>query len=763
MAAFDDEDILTTLFRLRPQEAVAPVAAGMPLPEQPPVTLGNEASAQAPFNFMPQINLPGQDPAQVANLVPGDPRAGAAPKVPFGSPYAINEYVPPGTEPQPFAGELAPRDVAEPTIKRPQVDPLTAARNEQGAAAQAVGNATSSLEMAKLDAAGARIDRQATAGEQYAAAGAALDDQFRQSRDQARMEAERETGRWLQKMEAMAAEEPNPTRYWQNQDGFGKSLWLLGMAMSSAALIGEKGAGQKTNPVLSMLQNELDKDVQAQKARMAKQYETEKTRGDIMQRRQGEKMTDLKDDYSMYYQRLEGLKQAAMLRAQAPGPEDTKAAMLMGVQKITELQFGLANEHAKEQFQAREATLSRAHSAYQAKLNRDHELAMKDMEVKARAESERLKAGQDALKDYRGISPTTGIRVTNSAGKPIGLGQDGAFLVEKGENEKAVRDIASSAQTRYDSMKYVARALRKGDDLVLLLKRDPEFQQHLTKLGYATAKEMAPGIVTDKDFSNGLRAKIGADLETFTGRVGVASGIGADMESLADAMDIAIRNMPKHVSNQLRAHLNSSLPGYEGDDVRVDWTPKSLEAPEPAKDTLDTRAARWNIDTGATGTMSPKEFDAREKAGTLPAYAPTAPGKTSTERIVKTAIEDMQASGPDMAREVAQKAIAATITDDRARAELIRDASKAYDKAVQVSYSIVGTGPKTPDQIMADSIAKGIEVSPREAKVMSDASQRADLAIQWYNKQVTQGFLPDLTQVKEANPDPGIAGSYKTR
>lgn len=647
-------------------------------------------------------------------------------------------------------GAPAPQSVPGTPRPNPKTDPIGAAQWDQDRAAENVANATAQTGVTQLQAAGEKIARQANVIDQSNNKQAELDRAYQAQRAEARKRADEETGRWLQDMERLAKTEPNHQRYWQNQDSFGKGLWLLGMAFSSMAQLGQKNAGQR-NSVMEMLQQEIAQDVEAQKESLSRQMNVKKVQGDILQRNQMERIADLKEDHSLYFMRLEGLKQAALLRANAPGAADMKLAYQMGAQKLAELQNGIVANRANEAFTAHESALARGNAFAIAKMHDATELLKAQMEIGARQSA----AKNGLMKDYSAIPTTQGIRVLDDAtGKPIGPGVDekgqptGAFYVKE-KNEEKVRQLAADAQQTYSAMKRVSAALHSDTPLEILLQKDPQLEADLIKLAYSETKANEPGgRVTDKDLQVNMKAVLGADLTTFRNRA-FTEGLGSGQAKLADFMDRHIKDYKGKVENALRSELPAELPEFGSKKVRVEWTPQELTAPEPAKETYAGKMSRYGIEVPQTNNLNSQEaFDTAQKAGTLPAYAPNG-GDKPTQQLVNEFKTDMAGATSTTVRQLAEKAIDAVRNDPRAARELAQAADTQVARVANVERALVMSGYKTPDAIVEQGKQLGLDIPDDQAQTMSKASTTATKALDWWREQRVE-YEKTLNSIKVA-------------
>lgn len=653
-----------------PQEANPLVNPGGPLP---------------PSNSLPGAGLPpAPGPVPGAPMVPGDSDYGAQPQVPAGSPYA---YQAPGST------DYKP-PVAKPGRQLP-IDLTTAGANEELQAAADEAKIKSGIVSADLEQKNKILGGEAAAQEQHSKDLAVADLQYQQNRAKAHQDAALETAKWVDQMDTLARTEPNPHRYWENQDAFGKGLWLAGMLGSLASQIGEKGAGQRPNPVIQMLEGEITKDVQSQKDRLSNQRDVLKQKGDIMLKNQAMTLSDLHDDHSMVYTRLDSLQKALVLRAQQMSPDDqNRMSLLAGADYLGQARQKIILDKNHELAQIRAKKVEQDHAAWMQKSRQtfeesqkalDRQLARDLTQEKIDAKiSAGIKAGPEMSGPFKAentgsFSPaTTGINVITK--NQDGTVTSGPLVVAGQKNEEAARQLADSAPRKYQALNTVASALHSDTGFDVLLKRDPALQAAIIELGYASAKDFdRGGRVNDKDYSLGVQSQIGGDLDTVSGRVMTITGAAADQGKLADFVDTKVRNYPKEVSVKLGALVDPRIhPG----NVEVQWTPPKVTVAKPE---AVTGAREINAEYGIGSPPTPlqtqqhlEEAQALEAKGikTLPPYQP------GNQPVVTKFNQDAKGALPDDIRERASKALDEVKGDPRATQEIIQ-ASNAASNAAQ--------------------------------------------------------------------------------
>lgn len=676
----------------KPRPAYDPKAS--PAPLSGPLKVGTgmdygETRAESVGQALPQV--PGLPPEPFdPGLADSDPRAltahpGLQPRVPAESPYALGTYVPEGREGERFAPIPEAREsipAPAPARGRP-VDPLTAARQEEEAAIMGAGEAHIMAGQAKIAAERQVIQAQAQAMEQHQASKLQADMNYQASRELARQNAAVETMKWMQSMEDMAKREPNHQRYWQNTDGFGKGLWLLGMAFSGAAQIGRQDAGLRPNPVLEMLQSEISKDVESQKERMARERDVLKTKGDLMLRTQDQSMADLKDDYSLTWARLDALEKAAVLKASAPGTMAEQAAWQQGIAWIQEAKAGIAGRKVHELSAAREAAIARAHSSDEKRKDRNLQLQLAQIEASAKIAAEQAKAagtgkamaGPYERKDLRAVDMKgTGISVVDEAsGRPINL------LVHKDQHDNFTK-ATQHFNTMYDALKQMRDIMSSGAEWDVILRDNPQLESLITQLGYQATDQLAPGDrKTDQDVRYGMKYMFGQNYDTTTGRI--AGRIVTSPEDVVKFLDRQLATYPKKAQETLSHYLDPDI--YDGAKVRMQFSPVNLAPTEKYEPTLEDEAKQAGVPAAKPQTIG--SIYGLEQAETLEKVAPGSLPKMKTGNATEVSKLKTQAArmSPERIDQFANAAYEKVRGDDRAQAEILRIQRDAREKAVE--------------------------------------------------------------------------------
>lgn len=623
----------------------------------------------------PQGGPPGMTPPSPLPFQPNDL---AFPQ----DPYQAQGRPGPDVSTQPVVPPQAPIPDAGPGYKPADVAGAAAGENT------ALTDTAKSVEdaaLAKTNALAATAGRKAEVYEGHAKAQGLVDNQYQIARAAARKDADAETAAWMRDIEQKTRQEPSPSHWFESQNSFGKILFTLSLAFGALA--------QSKNPAiknigLEMINAEVDADMQRQKEKLARQMEAAKMKGQRIDAKLAQRLADAKDDHTLMAERMATIQQAAMERAQAPGPEDQRAAYAAAAQWASEKRFEIAGKRSDRAYLERENKLNRDAENARSYMTdkRDRDLAkMTSQEhydlagVRFGMMADKAAKGPDKLKDTRTLSPDiTGLRVLDvDTGKPVGP-HSGGGLVVSDKVEKDVINLTKSAQEHYATLKRISKELEKDEDWATLLKRNPQLQSDLTTIGYQTAKENDPGgRITDKDFVSGVEQATGGDLLSLKGRI-AAGTFSAGQGKLKEIVDKQIRDMPARISNTAGAYVDASIPGYEG-KVRVDWTPKAVEIDEPKGPSPKQTDSTYGI----SGTIrSPNDLAELEraqkltKAGAPDSLPPYKPGVES--KVVKT-LADFEGVTPEKIAQRAEAAKKSVAGDQRAVLE-IEQAKQAETK-----------------------------------------------------------------------------------
>lgn len=642
------------------------------------------------------------DPITAALAAYGAPPGGAQAQIPVqpglqplsggddqGGPITDPSQLPPPQQYQPTTDAASsPVVPVQPPLASGDV---RGAAKEQNAAVNAEAGNIAATELAKTNALATHADARAKIYEGHAAAQGLVDAQYQKAREAARQDANAETATWMRNLDQKVSEEPVASRWWSSQTKFGQVMYLMSLAFGALA---QAKNPNLNNIALEMITKETEADMAEQRDRIKRQVDAMKLKGEVINQKLQAQIADSKDDHTLLATRLAMVQQAALERANAPGVADQKAAMAEAAQWAGQQRLTIAGSRADRAYAEREGQLNRDSENARALLTdkRDRDIAaatiQKDYDL-ARITADVKLAGKDAEKfrDTAVLHPDiTGIRVVNTTSgrtvaTPVSPTGGLVYNTKREGVDKELTQDSEMAQDRYATLRRVSRALGDDDDIGTLLKRNPQLVSDLQKLGYQQARENDPrGIVTDKDLTSGMESALGGDLNSLSGRI--ASGtFSAGQTKLKEVVDKAIRDMPAKMSNRFGARLDASIPGYEG-NVRVDWTPRSVEIDEPSSPSTQQIDASYGIKTPVTPPKTIGELEnaqALEKRG-VQALPPYKPG--SQDKVLK-AIEDFKGAMPATIIERAGKTEAALEAsgDQRAALEVQQEQYRAVKKA----------------------------------------------------------------------------------
>lgn len=578
---------------------------------------------------------PDTAPGLQANVPAAAGIPGVAPMVPPTSPYAADpsagaeiEMPPEAVGPVPLGQpEPAPLPMVAPELPRPGPVPegpygsargvTTADYNTQAAIIRAA-ESQQQAGLAALQAKAEGVARQATALEGHADRVRATDTAYQLARQRAHEDAAQESATWLAQLDQNAKAEPNPHRAWDNMDNFSKGLWLLSIGMSLRSRVGKTGdVGFGPDPSITQLMGVLHADVEAQKTRLQRERETLLKKGDIIASRQATSLSDLKDDRTMAAERLLALKEAAVVRATAPGSAEQKQAMIAGVQVLDKALLDLADDKRKASLTARESALGRAHAAEQSRLARAQDESQFGRELTYkydaldRSFSAKSNAGGFEPKDLRPVSRNTGFAIRNQdTGEPLrdAQGNDVSEIVVPKEEYKAVSEAVENATALSRDSQYLRSAYAKASAGSLFIKSDAEAEAVINTAARTWALAHNKGVLSDKDAAAGLIARLGVDRDSL-----VAKLKGPSKADTLAWLDKQITRGPAEAAEQVTARMGISLPPGYG----VTYVPREVtEAPPP------TTAARL-AEAGVAVSEPPipkggPELEAARVAGLLP-------------------------------------------------------------------------------------------------------------------------------------------------
>lgn len=517
-----------------------------------------------------------------------------------------------GGQPIEFAADYAraPADLGtmpdENVYNAPQPTPYADAGAAQAAEGKQLADTAAAQEAAgqkRLGAQGAQAERQASAYEKSAADNLALNQQTAAQRAKIEAAADAETATWIGQMTDMAKREPNPTRWWDQQDKLGVALWGLALVFGARSAALTPGA---KNATMEMVQKNLADDVVLQQNRMEQEMSVARLKGVAMEKRHNRNLTDLMDDHSRALGRLQALERAYIARAAAPGSAEEEAAHAEAKSWFEVQKFNVMQQRTTQAVAAGEAVRQRQFSAGQAAIERKFrsdervdaevfaaEQAALDRDLKRELSPVSISAsyrpGGPIPTDKEGIpllrEAQSGVGSKNTTGAIL-VGPDGRpangtgavrFRKEDDKQFKEFGDITTSASQQYKDALRMKEILGDQSRVTRILAgtTDPEFNALIVAMGYQNALKNDPGgRITDKDFSFGVQEGLGFDPN---GKLLSRLKFSANVEGVKALIDKRLQELPLQV-NKLIAPLNDAT--INGQDTRIIWDPTNLSPPQ---------------------------------------------------------------------------------------------------------------------------------------------------------------------------------------
>lgn len=593
------------------------------------------------------------------------------------------EYVGAGA-PRPPTDVLASGAVGAPKKAKPgKVDDVTAANAALDLSILDAADANARAAMGQNEAARQLAERRAGSAEEFAGRQADADTKFQAARAQAQADSDRETAQWMGELESQAKKEPNPQRWFAQKSTFGKAMFLLSLAFGTKAAASAPGV---QNVGLAMWKEEMDRDVGEQRARLAREMEVLRTKGQVMDRRTAQRMANIKDDHSIRAGQLLALEKAALERANAPGSADDQQAMLQAHSWLAQQRMSVAATRSQQAYQSKEAKLGRAHAAWmqanaqafqaeQKGLDRIQEALMKNMEISGKVAA----AGVTAQGNEMTFDPQySGIAVTRKVnGKMVAE----PLTVSK-EQHAEMLQLSQPPQRAIADLLVIKKAMQDGSFVSRVAGADPELTAALNRSAYQTAKINDPkGIVTNADFANGMKTSIGFDMSTVAGRALAEAKMAASGRDIADSIDKEINRLEVATTQELNATVDASK--LRGGTIA--WRAVNRNVQESEPESLDEATARvTGKDTSSGPITSVGQLEEAQKAGkALPAYGKLTERKlgfspgTSHAAVVKDARDNFAQVSPEKIDELYAGYNEAVGEDKRASVEIYQAAEKA--------------------------------------------------------------------------------------
>lgn len=751
-----DEEIAQTLAYLNPppsfQEQVGipadfdvvgqaqrALAAMQPPVPQAPAVVGND-----------RLQYPGIATGQAGTVVPENP---SGPNTEY--PVSVDRLE--AERGDPDLSEVEGYDPDANTYRSPapvgSVEAGTSAYVDQ---TSKVAGAAERAGMAKLDAEAARAARTAGAMEAGAEKQLEIANHYQTQREMANAQADTETAKWLGDLQNLARQEPNPSRYWENRGGLSKALWLIGMVAGAAHVAITPGA---KNSALEMFRQEVQNDIDSQKARLASEIAVAKLKGQKLNEKQLRNLSDLKDDHTMAMTRVQALERAWLARAVAPGDEDKQAAKMAAMQFFEqELKLPLIEKMRAEKIAEKQAEIARrearamaaAQRAFTAQQNRmdrefragesalDRQLRRDLAEVELSAKKGTPGIGPDGLPVLRqvqsGPGAATGLVVKGPDGK-LANG-DGILRVRDDKQMAEATEVSEKANRRYAAMLKLRTILEDEGSMVEVFGVgvvNPQLQATVNQLGYEIAKEHDPRI-TNQDFSKGVSQAMGFDPN---GSWLERGKFALSREEILKKIEEDLNAMPKHVSNSMNKYNDASIMGQ---GTSVVWEPQNLRGEEARVPKAADIEGRRGPNTVENPVKDVKDYEKRvqEDAASLSGVKSVPDHDASAvQAVINTAV----GHGPATIKAKA----AETLKQLDARAERLRAAGDAEGLTkVENTKAIIET-------VTADA-------SKRAAKTLDDFKRHMD-GLRETAKQQGWKWQPTKDTARSVAKKKGIGGA----
>ena len=529
-------------------------------------------------------------------------------------PEPTDPFVPAPAQQGPEFGDIDPdatyapaQPVSPPVSPAPPRDPEARAELAQRTAIGTEGGVAVEGGLAANEAARQTAGREAGAIETTQGNIAQENEQYHQAREKAHAEADSEVARWMADLEAKSAQEPSPRRWWDNTSGFGKALYMLGLAFGAAA----QAHGAPSNVALDQVNREIEADVQRQKETLARQMDVLRVKGKVMSERQARDLADLADEHAARVQRWDALGKALDLRAKAPGDADDAVAMAKAKAYVASQMTAVATDKLKAVRTAKESALARSaemarqvqkeqYEAGENVLDRQLKRDLAQMEISAKHEDAALKGRGEILP-----FPTDAVALRRGAEAPE------QFAVPK-EFAPKVQENLERAETQYGAFKDLSKRLGNASEWDLVLKKDPQLQSAImTALVPVELQQGGTRAVDMKAPTNRIMSEIlGADPNSW-----MAALRGMGPSELKAVLDRHLAELPKQTEAYLSTIPGSNLEEAKAKGYRVTFGPLDTSVSEAKPTPEDLHAYLTGEKTPPYRPQSADEAKQAEKAG----------------------------------------------------------------------------------------------------------------------------------------------------
>lgn len=677
-------------------------------------TMGPGPDPQAPSS---QLSSPGFQPINpyTQSVAPSPPNS-----ITSGPPGTVNPIQ--ADQTQTSAGPSPVNPVLTPGT--PTGQPLPNKLGDVNSATGALNNAETSEDTAsKLAATNAYNADNAhnakinTNNDNYINSLTENDRQHQIAREHAHQQAATDTANWMQSMDKQVAEKPSAGNWWHDQTGFGKALWLLGLAFGAKS----QSLGGK-NTVADMINQEIDNDMKRQQEVINKRGENLRNKGKVMLENQTQQLNDINDDYTHRVGRIGALMEANKVKAAQATTDDLKAtyskadAYLAG--KKTEVAKDRYDNSVKErlnvvdqQYETGRESLKLTHETNEKVLDRQHQSSENALERQNKRDlAEEKVAGQLAAaekkaqnkQDLHEFPIQSGVNLTepDEQGRP----KVTTFAVPKDQAEPASK-IVQSNQAKIVALSKLRDELSKDGTPYGTFENSNEGRQRLASIVDPIVKQVGGRFSPDN-------AKLVTDMILGEDPSSIwQRAKGSSTKDIVKMLDREIQEAPGYFRQQLLGIPGSNLADHPNANLVVtapdttgpaehEYTPDEkyesatgkpaasvrLDSPADIKDFGDDAVARMPSD------LRKQLNQIKDKLGT----GVEKPEVDSIKQEAHDAINKWSAKHPDDKTGTQSHNASVLVDEYTKKAEEVADRLPGIK--LKLASEIGWTGPKTIDK-----------------------------------------------------------------
>lgn len=562
------------------------------------LTAAQQATSLFTGNNAPEVarpaSYPGQDAINAAQPSTGVTSPGQEPSpVTITSPAQVPDAGP-ANPVNPMAGMLAPTQA--PVINSSRDDMMRQLNQDeqrkhdlevQNMAAQ--GGAMTEQAQGKINEAQAEADLIAKTNKEY-----------QDTRNANTRIAANETANMMEKITTAFQRQPDPTAYF-HEDSLRSGLWLLSVA---ATAIANSNHPERANQMLQLAMQERDKNVEIQKEGIRNMQEGVKMEASAMERAQGLRLADIKDDHELKIASTNALMKVMQAKAAMPGPATLKAAYSQMALAMETDMTKTATEFQKQQEdsynKAAERQNARNIEGMKIRSAQDLQKSAQDFEINQKLPYERetgerksrVEVGAGAIAkvnaDKQVLDPAqTGFSTGfDKNGKPIAP-------VIRGVSREDIHKVGTAATEAYNNYKIIGEELEKLDKEGGIEKvKDftslpPRLKSALIANGFSIARAAAGGRLSTQEAVMGREIETGADLTKIQDRALVdLYGRTGDVRALVKER---MNSLPK----QIETSMANGLYNPEDNEGRtIHFNPPDTVAAKETTPTVNDQLTR---------------------------------------------------------------------------------------------------------------------------------------------------------------------------